>query len=110
MYPFNNISLNSIVRDWYLTSFKQLYQIKSKPRNRSEEIEFTNVIRTIYDRHNPTMVSVAGGVAELKEELKKTMLEYIDYTNYSSLKDHLDSFYINRIGIRTVSYFLFLFE
>ena len=90
-----------------MDSFTQLMEIPEKPKNRKEESEFTQVLTDIYQRHNPTMVSVARGMIELKEELKQTMCsgdvsEFPDCGN--QLKQSLDAFYLNRIGIRTVCY------
>ena len=87
-----------------MQSFIDLFKIEYKPKNTKEEIEFTNILRTIYNRHNPTMISVAGGVAELKAELGKSLSDITELPAASTLKQHLDQFYMNRICMRTVSY------
>lgn len=56
------------VRDWYVDSFREL---RSFPeiKDAETEIQFTDLLKSIYQRHRNVVPVMAMGVAELKEEL-----------------------------------------
>ncbi|KAL9654953.1 hypothetical protein ABK040_008743 [Willaertia magna] len=91
-----------LVRDWYMQSFMDLYHLK-KPKTAEEELKFTKILDGIYTRHNPTLISVAKGVHELKQKMKESIYQSdanFDLAEFSELHTALDNFYINRIGMR----------
>lgn len=91
-----------LVRDWYMTSFNDIYYAK-KPKTMEEELHFTKILQGIFTRHHPTMISVAKGVNELKMKLRESIYQNdanFDLAEFSELHTALDSFYINRIGMR----------
>jgi hypothetical protein len=94
-----------IVRDWYLDSYKDLTAVK-EPTNSQEEQELTDVIQRIYDRHAPTPVSVAKGVFELKQELRKKVYKSnnFDLSGYIAIHENLDMFYQVRNAILSHCY------
>jgi len=91
-----------LVRDWYMASFNDLYHAK-RPKTPEEELHFTKILEGIYTRHNPTLISVAKGVHELKNKMKESIYlndANFDLAEFSELHHALDAFYINRIGMR----------
>jgi len=100
-YGLNLMPSVRTVRDWYFESYKDLLSIK-EPNNTEQEQIFTQVISGIYQRHAPTPESVAKGVWELKQELRKTVYKSnnFDLANYVDVHQNLDSFYQYRIGMR----------
>ncbi|KAJ4954747.1 hypothetical protein NE237_011530 [Protea cynaroides] len=83
------------VRDWYLDSFRDL---RSFPeiKDRSLELDFTEMIQMIKVRHNNVVPMMALGVQQLKKDLNpKVVPEDLD-----EIHQFLDRFYMSRIGIR----------
>eukprot|EP00055_Hartaetosiga_balthica_P006545 m.20711 g.20711 ORF g.20711 m.20711 type:complete len:412 (-) comp5277_c0_seq1:232-1467(-) len=82
------------VYNWYLDSFKDLYDAPDLCLNDSlqDVNEFTSVIRQILRRHEPTVMTMSMGFRKLEEEKKLRNELYI--TNY------LDRFLMSRIGTR----------
>ena len=85
-----------------MASFNDLYYSK-KPKTFEEELQFTKMLEGVYTRHNPTLISVAKGVNELKSKMKESIYlsdANFDLAEFSELHQALDAFYINRIGMR----------
>lgn len=83
------------VRDWYVDSFRDLrsfLEIKGK----SDELEFTQMIKMIKVRHNNVVPMMALGV----QQLKKGMDPKIVCEDLDEIHQFLDRFYMSRIGIR----------
>lgn len=92
------------VRDWYVESFNDLLA-QDPPRTPEQEAAFEQVLSKIYDRHAPTLLKMARGVHEFKQELRKRQpdLEVRRRTQiweYPEVHHFLDAFYVSRIGIR----------
>ena len=62
-----------------MASFNDLYFTK-KPKTFEEELHFTKILEGIYTRHNPTLISVAKGVNELKSKMKESI--YLNDANF----------------------------
>ncbi|KAL0481549.1 pyruvate dehydrogenase (acetyl-transferring) kinase, mitochondrial [Acrasis kona] len=100
-YGLNLMPSVRVVRDWYFESYKDLLKIK-EPHTTEQEQAFTQAISGIYQRHAPTPESVAKGVWELKQELRKTVYKSnnFDLATYVDVHQNLDNFYQYRIGMR----------
>lgn len=83
------------VRDWYVTSFKDL---RSFPdiQDMEDETRFTNLISRVKARHNEVMPTMAMGIQELKEDLGRK----VGLNELPEIHEFLDRFYMSRIGIR----------
>ncbi|KAG1663066.1 hypothetical protein FOA52_011586 [Chlamydomonas sp. UWO 241] len=83
------------VRDWYVDSFREL---RSFPpiKAASDEIKFTELLRSIYTRHSNVVPMMAKGVAELRLEMQ----QQARLTEMPEIHQFLDGFYLSRIGIR----------
>ncbi|KAL2548800.1 [Pyruvate dehydrogenase (acetyl-transferring)] kinase [Forsythia ovata] len=84
------------VRDWYLDSFSDL---RSFPdiKDKSDELEFTQMIKMIKVRHHNVVPTMALGVQQLKKDLD-TKIDYNE--DLDEIQQFLDRFYMSRIGIR----------
>ena len=60
--------------------------------------KFRETLRNIYDRHGPTLITLASGVYELKMRLLSEGKG--DLSDFSLVHIFLDRFYISRVGIR----------
>jgi pyruvate dehydrogenase kinase 2/3/4 len=58
------------VREWYEHSFVEL-RSAPVPTTLQEEAEFAELLHRIYERHAPTLVTMARGVHELKQKLRE---------------------------------------
>lgn len=83
------------VRDWYVTSFKDL---RSFPeiQDMDDERRFTNLIAGVKARHNEVMPTMAMGIQELKRDLGRK----VGLNEIPEIHQFLDRFYMSRIGIR----------
>jgi pyruvate dehydrogenase kinase 2/3/4 len=105
-----------LVRDWYIRSVEELL-LFPKIENSRDEIQFTQLIESIKDRHSGTLYTMAKGVHELKMELFKSFsanadqasmrydlgekyLRSAEFADLANLHSYLDAFYMSRIGIR----------
>lgn len=97
------------VRDWYVSSFSDLRRFP-KVKDANDERAFTDLLRSIYERHKNVVPVMAMGVAELKQELfgkddddggpgsRQRRLSSLD--ELPEIHSFLDGFYLSRIGIR----------
>ena len=78
----------------YVSSFERL---RSYPyiRTAADELEFTEALRTIYDRHNNVVPVLAMAVGRLRDQ-------HGELVNREMPEIHrfLDDFYLSRIGMR----------
>lgn len=83
------------VRDWYVTSFKDL---RSFPeiQDMEDERRFTSLIASVKARHNEVMPTMAMGIQELKRDLGRK----VGLNEIPEIHQFLDGFYMSRIGIR----------
>lgn len=95
--PYGLSAKNHIlkVRDWYVDSFREL---RSFPeiKDSESELQFTALLKNIYQRHQHVVPVMAMGVAELKEDLSHE----IGLNDLPEIHQFLDGFYLSRIGIR----------
>lgn len=92
--PFELNKTNGVnqVRKWYIQSFIDFrdYNINNISNNTSL---FLEMVKNVYERHAPTLITMAKGIHEIKK-INKIQME-----NISEL---LDRFYMSRIGIRVL--------
>ena len=83
------------VRDWYLDSFRDL---RSFPEIKvsSDELAFTQMIKTMKVRHNNAVPAMALGVQQLKKDLNPKVVP----KDLQEIHQFLDRFYMSRTGIR----------
>ncbi|KAF0687312.1 Aste57867_20922 [Aphanomyces stellatus] len=101
-YGLGQMPAVQLVKKWYVKSFEELVEF---PRVRSEADEraFTALIRSILERHNGTLYTMAKGVHELKTELSRSYSSgqpTFSLADMQDLHSFLDGFYLSRIGIR----------
>jgi len=87
------------VREWYEQSFVEIRSFPT-PSNVSEEAKFADLLHRIYERHAPTLVTMARGVHELKQTLKAERGPDYDLSDAAEIHGFLDTFYMSRIGVR----------
>lgn len=87
------------VREWYQHSFVAIR--RSPPVVCAEsEASFCALLEEIYERHAPTLVTMAHGVYQLKGQMEKEHGAGFDFGARSEIHHFLDRFYMSRIGIR----------
>ena len=66
------------------------------------EAEFCSLLQAIYNRHAPTLVTMARGVWELRASMLKagTIKRRRDFGDLTEVHETLDNFYTSRTGIR----------
>ena len=89
---YNNLYINTI-RDWYITSFHDIRNLKY-PTDFNDSLEMVSTIENIYNRHSPTLITMANGIQSIKNEK-------IDI-NENEIQTFLNKFYMSRIGIRVL--------
>ncbi len=106
--PFGLNQNHSIskIREWYVISFSELLNDNKKIYNKEEEYnDFKEIIKKIYNRHSPTIITMSKGILELKKENKITDIYSDDIQNL------LNRFYKNRTELRILlQQYLSLFE
>ncbi|EFJ38193.1 hypothetical protein SELMODRAFT_164498 [Selaginella moellendorffii] len=80
------------VRDWYVESFKEIHGFPEIVTP-SDELEFTQLIHDVKERHNHVIPMLGLGIQELKAELGST-------TQLPEIHQFLNRFFLSRIGIR----------
>jgi len=99
-YGLSHNSNINLIRNWYLSSFEELINL---PKNYKDVEPFKYTIRNIYERHSPTLTTLAKAIYEIKESGKPI--------NLNILQDFLDKFHTNRTEIRIlIQQYLKLFE
>ena len=117
------------VKEWYTESFQDLmllpeYRLPSDPNAAAEKKadkgkyyekrknvaipdegldyirQFSKTIEIIKRRHDPTQMTIAQGIMELKEHWKSTNSAPKTTTLPTTIQSFLDRFYLSRIGIR----------
>lgn len=84
------------VCSWYKKSFAEIRQC-DPPTTKETENKFEKVVESIYERHAPTLITMARGAHEIRLQLKQDVNTFADY---DEIQSRLDDFYMNRIGIR----------
>mmetsp|Transcript_24258 Transcript_24258/g.52960 ORF Transcript_24258/g.52960 Transcript_24258/m.52960 type:complete len:425 (+) Transcript_24258:199-1473(+) len=87
------------VGEWYTSSFVGIR--RSPPVvDAASEGAFRELLESIYERHAPTLVTMAKGVHELKAKLEAEHGPSFDFGEAGEIHEFLDRFYMSRIGIR----------
>ena len=86
------------VREWYEHSFVDIRR-SAMPVDVATEQAFHDLLHTIYERHAPTLVTMARGVHELRKEMLAKH-EKGEFADKREIHTFLDKFYMSRIGIR----------
>eukprot|EP00501_MAST-03F_sp_TOSAG23-6_P000482 GSMAST32.ASY1.ANO1.496.1 assembled CDS len=87
-----------VVQGWYLSSIEDFLNLDI-PKNVEEASQgstFATKVEEIYERHNPTLVTVAKSLLELRQSNP----EYDASTSAQSINETLDDFYTARVGLR----------
>ena len=87
------------VRDWYEQSFVEIRRSKPPVCPASED-EFCELLMNIYERHAPTLVTMARGVHELRTQMIAAHGANFEFGDVTQIHSFLDKFYMSRIGIR----------
>ena len=87
------------VREWYEQSFVEIRRSR-QPVDAETEAEFFELISNVYERHAPTLITMARGVHELKQALHAKHGDNFEFGDLESIHSFLDKFYMSRIGIR----------
>lgn len=69
------------------------------PSDPEKEAIFAKIIESIYERHSPTLITMAKGAHEIRTILKQ---DVETFAGYQDIQKRLDDFYMSRIGIRMV--------
>lgn len=89
------------VADWYKHSFQEIRSFPSID-TREKELAFTRLLESIYERHAPTVFSMAMGMLEFRRILKLKPGEPLPAAMEEDLQRWLDAFFLSRVGIRTL--------
>lgn len=92
-FGLNNNHNISIIRDWYLTSFEELVSLR-RPKTLSDCYNFKTVISRIFERHAPTLNTMAKGIIELRNA------GHLDDSMSQHIQQFLNRFHMNRTEIR----------
>lgn len=87
------------VREWYEQSFVEIRRSR-QPIDAESENEFHDLLSNVYDRHAPTLITMARGVHELKQHLQGQHGDHFEFGDLTTIHSFLDRFYMSRIGIR----------
>ena len=87
------------VREWYVQSFVDIRRSRM-PVNEETEAEFSELLMNVYERHSPTLITMARGVYELRQKLHQEHGDKFEFGDLTQIHDFLDKFYMSRIGIR----------
>jgi len=87
------------VCEWYEQSFVDIRR-SQMPVDVASEQAFHDLLFTIYDRHAPTLVTMARGVHELRQKMIATHGADFEFGDVTQIHEFLDKFYMSRIGIR----------
>lgn len=96
-YGLNEMSACIKVKEWYMMSYNEL-RLAPKPDSDEAEKAFRDTLKKIYERHGPTLITLASAVYELKKKLLQEGKG--DLSDYAQVHIFLDRFYISRVGIR----------
>lgn len=86
------------VCDWYKESFQEIREIPVPIDVESEKF-FGKLVEGIYERHKNTLVTMARGAHEIKQQLN---LDVNHFAEEREIQTNLDQFYKSRIALRTL--------
>ncbi|GAB5034875.1 pyruvate dehydrogenase kinase [Nannochloropsis oceanica] len=84
-----------LVKTWYVKSFHELRNTPT-PNTVAKEADFAVLLKNIYERHAPVLLTMARGAYELRQKYVAGSSEFYDL----EVHNFLDAFYLSRIGIR----------
>jgi pyruvate dehydrogenase kinase 2/3/4 len=84
------------IASWYRMSFAALRMCPA-PTDPAKEKIFRKAVADIYERHSHTLVTMAMGAQQIRNDLGKNISEFADI---SDVQAKLNDFYSSRIGIR----------
>jgi len=84
-----------LVKTWYVTSFHEIRNAPT-PNTVAKEADFAVLLKNIYERHAPVLLTMARGAYELRQKYVAGSSEFYDL----EVHNFLDAFYLSRIGIR----------
>lgn len=87
------------VREWYEQSFAEIRR-SQQPSCLESEASFHALLRSIYERHAPTLITMARAVHELKQKMISENGEDFAFSDLVEIHSFLDKFYTSRVGIR----------
>ncbi|CAM9787427.1 unnamed protein product [Ectocarpus sp. 12 AP-2014] len=94
------------VREWYVISYEEIRKFP-RPVTVDEEVRFAELLKGIYQRHAPVLLTMARGVWELRESFgpkdasrRGAKNRFGDFYDFERTHTFLDGFYMSRIGIR----------
>jgi pyruvate dehydrogenase kinase 2/3/4 len=96
-----NVPAIQSVAQWYAQSVADILD-NPEPTDEVQERIFTERIRRIYQRHAPTLVTMARGIAEFKRAQGVETTHPLRPEIEAQVQRFLDVFYTSRIGIRTL--------
>jgi pyruvate dehydrogenase kinase 2/3/4 len=89
------------VLSWYRTSFDDI-RSHPLPKDVDSESSFTRLLASIYERHSPTVVTMARGLVELRRAMKMGPRDPLPEGLATPLQQWLDIFFLARLGVRTL--------
>eukprot|EP01112_Ceratiomyxa_fruticulosa_P007214 TRINITY_DN185_c1_g1_i1.p1 TRINITY_DN185_c1_g1~~TRINITY_DN185_c1_g1_i1.p1 ORF type:complete len:257 (+),score=21.52 TRINITY_DN185_c1_g1_i1:49-819(+) len=97
--PFGLALMPSVrnIRSRYVASVNELHSFP-EIKDWEQLLKFSNLIRDLFEKHSSTLISMAKGLLELKQELG--IIGGADLSQSVDVSAQLDSFFTNRIGIR----------
>ncbi|CAB1102010.1 unnamed protein product [Ectocarpus sp. CCAP 1310/34] len=94
------------VREWYVISYEEIRKFP-RPVTVDEEVRFAELLKGIYQRHAPVLLTMARGVWELRESFgpkdasgRGAKNRFGAFYDFERTHTFLDGFYMSRIGIR----------
>lgn len=93
------------VRDWYRLSFEEIRAFPALvegPGDTASEAAFADLLRTIFERHGPTVVTMARGIFEFRRSLGVRHGQPLPAGVENGIHQYLDHFFTSRVGIRTL--------
>ncbi|CAM9392401.1 unnamed protein product [Hapterophycus canaliculatus] len=108
MLAQKSVQQASSVREWYVISYKEIRDFP-RPITVDQEVKFAELLKGIYQRHAPVLLTMARGVWELRESFSpldakrrgtNNSNRFGDFYDFKRTHTFLDGFYMSRIGIR----------
>ncbi len=87
------------VANWYKKSFQEL-RACAIPHNIANRKQFDKSLFDIFERHAPTLITMAKGAVDLRKILGN---DVSSFAAQHEIQKILDDFYMSRIGIRMVT-------
>mmetsp|Transcript_10005 Transcript_10005/g.19631 ORF Transcript_10005/g.19631 Transcript_10005/m.19631 type:complete len:449 (+) Transcript_10005:348-1694(+) len=116
-YGLGNMPAVQEVKNWYVKSFEEVMSFDEERLAgaiHAEDEAFKDMLSSIYQRHQDTLVMIAKGLHEFKKsEQGSALLQRVnkDLSDVREIHDYFDRFFLSRIAIRIlIGHFLELYE